>query len=183
MVDLILIIGKYLILISLIICIYGTYTFIISPYIIYKKYKNHPNIKVNDKFNPLLGDTKMFFEDMKNGSVFYHSYRFYSNLIKEKDITLFFLGVNPLFQMRTPKAIKELEKLIPSKVDREADKIGFSKFNSKGFSHIKSTATYLERKKTYMRLLSIHSSSKYIPNILLSVKANVDNWELGKNYN
>ena len=183
MIDLLLSIIKYLILLFLLSIAYYVYTSIISPYLLYRKYKNHPNVKVGDRFNPIVGDSLMFLDDVNNGRVFYHSLRKYSNQIKDKDVVLFYLGMNPYFKMRTPKAIKELEKLIPTKVDREPDKIGFGKLNGKAFGLIKSTKSYLDRKKTYMKLLSLNSSSKYIPNMLSTLKTNFENWKIGEKHN
>ena len=159
------------------------YTGIISPYLLYRKYKNHPNVKVGDRFLPIIGDSLMFMDDIYKGRVFYYSLRKYCNEIKEEDVMLFFLGMEPYFRIRTPKAIRELEKLIPTKVDRESDKIGFGKMNAKGFGHVKSTQSYLDRKKTYMKLLSLNSSSKYIPNMLSSIKTISDSWKIGDKIN
>ena len=183
MIEVIVSMGKYLILLSVLLKTYYVYTYIISPYLLYRKYKNHPNVKVGDRFNPFAGDSLMYLDDVKNGSVFYHSLRKYCNQMKDNDVVLFFSGMKPYFKVRTPKAIKELEKLIPTKVDREPDKIGFGKLNGKAFGLIKSTKSYLDRKKTYMKLLSLNSSSKYIPNMLSTLKTNFENWKIGEKYN
>ena len=143
--SMILTMSQYFVLLFVLLIAYYIYTCIISPYLLYRKYKNHPNVKVEDKFYPIIGDCLPAWDDMNNGRVFYHSLRKHYTQLKE-DVVLYFLGMNPYFKMRTPQAIKELEKLIPTKVDREPDKIGFGKINAKGFGFIQSTKSCLDRK-------------------------------------
>ena len=183
MIEMIVSMGKYLILLIVVSIAYYVYTYIISPYLLYRKYKNHPNVKVGDRFNPFAGDSLMYLDDVKNGSVFYHSLRKYCNQMKDNDVVLFFSGMKPYFKVRTPKAIKELEKLIPTKADRVPDFTGVGKLNTKGFAHLKSTKLHVERKKTYMKLLSLNSSSKYIPNMLSTIETILENWKIGVRYN
>ena len=52
-----------------------------------------------------------------------------------------------------------------------------------GFSKMKTNENFLERKKNYLRLLSLNSSSKFIPDMLSRTKNRVNTFEVGKKYN
>ena len=89
----------------------------------------------------------------------------------------------PAFRIRSPQAIKEFEKMIPSKIDRNKDLKGFNKMALDGFGNNRSNADYLKRRKTYLKLLSLNTSSKYIPDIHFRLKNHLSKWEVGKKYN
>ena len=47
----------------------------------------------------------------------------------------------------------------------------------------KALSPALIENKTYIKLLSLNSSSKYIPSMLSTLKTNLDNWETDQKYN
>ena len=85
--------------------------------------------------------------------------------------------------MRSPQAIKEFDSMIPSKIDRNRDLKGINKMALEGFINLRSNANYLQRKKTYLKLLSINSSSKYIPDMHFRLQKQLSKWKVGEKYN
>ena len=120
--------------------IYYAYQCVVVPYIVYLKYKHHPRVQVADKFIPIIGNAKMKQDDVNNGSVSYHTYRKYCGTVKHKDIILYFDYFYPIFRLRSPQAIQDFEKLVPGKIDREPEWLGYGKFNTGGFEFIRSSS-------------------------------------------
>ena len=169
-------------LIAIILAMY-VFKCIIRPYIAYLKYKNHPKVHVFGKFNLVYGESIMNIRDSKRKKAAYHTYRKGLSKIKNKDIILYFEGYNPIFRMRSPQAIQQLQNLIPDKVDREPELLGFGKFNLKGMEYARSISEQaISRKKTYIRLLALNSPSKHILSILSSLKNNMNTWKVNQEY-
>ena len=99
------------------------YEFVYIPYryrAIYGKYKN---VKMTDKFYPFLGDIRLVMQNEQNNESKFHHF-FEESLQNEgKDIRLFNLGSKTALEVISTKAMDELEKLVPSKIDRD-DLIG-----------------------------------------------------------
>jgi hypothetical protein len=97
-----------------------------------RRYRKYPNIYVFEKSSVLAGDFLDHMDDVKAGKVFYDYMRHKSAEMCQKDIKLQFYSSTPAFKIVTPKAQKEFANLVPSKIDRYPDEIGFGKTSFEG---------------------------------------------------
>ena len=149
----------------------------------YSKYKKYPNVYTGKQFAPIVGDFRTFIDSAKDGKIFYYNLREELSRAKGCDLALLVYGINPEFKLLSPQAIKEYKDLYLTKIDRSINKTGLGKMSPKGFSKMKTNENFLERKKNYLRLLSLNSSSKFIPDMLSRTKNRVNTFEVGKKYN
>ena len=90
-----------------------------------------------------------------------------------------FQGVQPRFKVVSQKAHNELSDLIPEKIDRSKDIHGFGKTCMTAFAQIQTTQNHTKRKKAFMKLLSLNSSSRYIPDIISCLDKISGEWKEG----
>ena len=145
--------------------IYKIYEFIYLPWRIRRKYKNWPNVAMTEKFYPMLGDIVIIVQNEKENK---HKMIHYVELaLKDKDYDLNITQMGDLTQIDvlSPKALTELEKLIPEKIDRHHNGDGFPLGNILPRSLVvtESTQEWLERRSEESRILGINCISQHIP--------------------
>ena len=93
-----------------------------------------------------------------------------------------FQGNLPTFRMISSECHQQFSDIIPHQVDRYADFFGFGKLSLTGFSQEKATEKNKMRKKRFMKLLSLNSSSRYIPTFIDNLEKISSNWHKGQTY-
>ena len=173
---------KYVILVLTLMLIYFVYTGLVKPYLMYIKYKKYPNVYVGKKFIPISGYFTSFAESIKEGKIYYYKLREELSQAKGCDVAMLIYGTNPEFKIVSPQGIKEFEDLYVRKIDRILNFKGLGRMVTKSFDKFKTDEIYLEKRKIYVKLLSLNSSSKFIPDMVSRLKNRVSTFEVGKVY-
>lgn len=92
------------------------------------------------------------------------------------DMRLEFDGSDGNIKMLSYEAQKEVDHLIPSKIDRTPETRGFGKIFLKCFASIRSNSDTITRRKAFTKLLGLNSCSKYIPSMLMCIKNHTSGW-------
>ena len=165
----------------LIYTIYIIYYFIYLPWRIRRKYKNWPNVAMNEKFYPMLGDIAIIVQNEKENK---HRMRHYVELAlkdKDYDLNITQMGDATQIDVLSSKALTEFEKLVPEKIDRHHNGEGFIIGNiiPRSLVVTESTQEWLERRKEEIRAIGINRISQYIPLMI----ATTDEWAKKVNRN
>jgi len=149
------------------------YEFVYLPWKVRQKYKKYPNVGMAEKYHPMLGDIVII---NKNEQENKFKMQHYIDDVKSKpdtDIYISQFGPVTLYEICSPKAFDEFERLVPEKIDRndqEGTPIGY--IAPRSFGVIESTANWNERRKFILKAIGINYASKYIPLMIETV----DKW-------
>lgn len=157
---------------------YFAYKILIKVYLLRKRYEKYPNVYVDKVFKPLMGEFYHYAEQVKNDRVFYYHSITRAEVLKDYDIRFSNEGMIPCLKMVSPEAIRQFTELQPSKIDRQREDRGIGKAMPKGFLHIRSDKKFVDRRKQFLTLLSLNSSSKYIPGIIKNVENISSHWKV-----
>ena len=154
---------------------YGLYLLnwlILTPLRKREFYKKYPNVKMSEKFYPLVGDIASWSKNLAKGlGVFHH----YTKEVAENpkiDFRLLQLGERSILEVSSPKALDQMEKLIPEKIDRgEPKNTVIDHMMPTAFVTSRTIDTMNKRKKSIIGFLGINRVSTYIPKMLESVDA------------
>ena len=127
--DFIALVLKYLIYALTGLLVYYLYNFIISPLMVRRHYSKYPNVYIT-QFVPFFGDFWHYVKNIKKGNVYYAHLRHEAKeLMSPKyDFKLFFEGKIPVLHTVSTQARKEMQALMPTKIDRYPLFKGFNKF-------------------------------------------------------
>ena len=143
---------------------YKAYEFVYLPWKVRQKYKIFPNVAMEKKFVPVLGDIKRIEEYVKENK--YKLQHFIDIPIEHPDNDFYInqLGPYTIFEVVSTKSQDEFEQLIPIKIDRH-NCIGFplSNMGAGAFPLIESNKNWNERRTTVMKTIGINQASKFIP--------------------
>ena len=182
MIDLLWTLGKYVLFSLVGLLTYLVYTVIVQPYLFRRKYKKYPNVYVSDDYYPLTGNFIEMIRDVNAGKVYYQHIRDQGNTICKNDLKLEYKGSQAIFKVVSSKAHHEFSELVPQKIDRQAEFHSFGKLSTTSFAQISTTKNQQKRRKAYIKLLSLNSSSKYIPGFIDCLKSITREWKVGESY-
>ena len=175
---------KYVALILVLYVLYLVNWLVITPYRTRQFFKKYSNIKMTDKFYPLIGDIALWTENMKNGYGIFHHYIKEVAENPDTDFRLLQLGERVILDVASTKAMDELEKQIPSKIDRgEPKHTATEHIMTASFPLLRSTEDMNKRKKATIDFLGINRASRHIPNMINSVDAYVESLKPGQEVN
>jgi cytochrome P450 len=160
------------------------YTLIISPLLTRRYYSHYRNIFITGKFIPIYGDFYHFINDIREGKVYYDHWKKMSGQLmrKEFDFKLFYEGKIPVLHTVSTQSRKEMQALMPSKIDRYPLFKGFNKFLLNSCVTTRSTKDWMDRLQCFLQELSMNSSSKYIPHMIKAIQHIMGKWQEGKEY-
>jgi cytochrome P450 len=99
---------------------------------------------------------------MNNGKVHYHHFKEDNTRFEGCDMRAKLMGITPLIQILSHKALREFVSFQPVKIDRVINIAGFAKMAYKGFAFHTSTNAIQERRKGLTKLLGLNNASRYI---------------------
>ena len=117
---------KYCLLIIAAYLIYLVYNIIVKPYLLWRKFKQYPNVLTSPSFIPFLGDFKGHIDSMNKGKVHYAHIVDAANETKEYDLWAKFEGVLLHICMISNKSVEEFCKLQGTKIDKAKTGRGIS---------------------------------------------------------
>ena len=137
-------------------------------------YKQFPNVTMNEKFIPVLGDIANIAKNEKENRF---RLRYFIDLaLQNKDYDIFIqqLGQVTIVDILSIEGLVEFEKFIPDKIDRHDHGGGFPMGNiiPGSLALNESTKECIERRKEAIKVLGINYISQYIPLMIKSV----DDW-------
>ena len=111
-------ITKYVLFVLIAYMVYFTYEFIVKPFMYRKMYQKYPNVKIADKFIPVLGDTAYAIQNVRSNR--HMVWEHIKNGVENPDCDIKFITRGPeiRYLMTSPEAIKQFINLIPAKIDR-----------------------------------------------------------------
>lgn len=170
LVSLIFTVTKYILLAFIIYAAYTVNWLILTPYRKRQYYKKYPNVKMTEKFYPLVGDIANWNENVAKGQgVMYHYIKEVAEN-PETDFRLFQLGERIILDVVSFRAMDEFDKHVPHKIDRfEPPYTVVGNMFPKSFVLSKGNDYVNKRKKATIDFLEINRASKYIPKIIDSV--------------
>ena len=124
-VDWVIFAAKIFILLFVVYILMSAYRLIYQPWKIRNKYKQYANVAMNKTFNLISGDLT---DIMKNESQNKNRMQNYIELAlqnKELDFYVTQFGPWTIFDVLSAQALNEMERLIPSKIDRHDHQGGF----------------------------------------------------------
>lgn len=128
---------------------------------------------MTEKYYPLIGDILLINKNEKENK--FKLQHYVDNAISkpETDIYISQFGSLTLYNMCSPQAFDEFERLVPEKIDRDDQKDGPTEtVVPLSFALIESTANWNERRKFILKVIGINYASKYIPLMIETV----DKW-------
>ena len=182
MLDLVWTLCSYVLYCLLGLALYMVFTVVIQPYLMRRHYRKYSNVHISDEYLPIMGNFIEIMGSIKNGFVYYHHLRTNNSDICKKDMRLDYEASEPVFKMVSHQAHQGLSDLIPSKIDRYPDNLGFGKMTLTAFSQVKTVPQQKKRRAAFMKLLSLNSSSRYIPDFIDCMKDITKEWKNGESY-
>lgn len=177
MIDIVLYILKYILYFVIAFLIYFIYYHVYKPYSQRQYYKKYPNIFFVGDHIPILGDIVFFAKDVNEGRCYYDHQRAAVERIQDNhDFWFEQEGARINLKAISPKAWQEMEQLIPAKVDRLPELIGFGKVLRNSFISERSTTHQMNRRKTFVNSLSTNECSKYIPTMVKVAEERMDSF-------
>ena len=158
------------------------YTYGIYPYWFRWKYRKYPNVHLRKWHFPLLGDYIQYIRDVESGKVHYDHLKQNHEELSQYDIRIEFEGSEPIFKITSPEAHRQFDELHPHKIDRVLEDLGFGKLCLDAFFNIRCTKDFKHRRQVFMKLMTLNSSSKYIPTMIDCFKKISSTWIQGKSY-
>ena len=158
---------KYTALALVIYVLYLINWLVITPFRTRQYYKKYSNIKMSDKFYPLVGDIAIWAENMKKGLGVFHHYIKEVEDNPDTDFRLLQLGERVILDVASAKAMDEFDKFVPDKIDRgEPEHTAMQHIMPTAFPLLRATSKTNKRKKATIEYLGINRASKYIPNMI-----------------
>ena len=184
LISLILTLAKYLLILLVTYILYLFYWLIYSPYRERQYFKKYPNVKMSEKFHPLIGDIALWIENCTKGlGAFNHYINEVANS-RNVDIRFVQIGERGVVDIVSTKAMDEVEKLVPEKIDRgEPEHTAIWNLIPTSFTNTRSTEHTNKRKKAAIEYLGINRASKLIPIILKTVDTYIDTMKEEKDVN
>mmetsp|Transcript_40011 Transcript_40011/g.39609 ORF Transcript_40011/g.39609 Transcript_40011/m.39609 type:complete len:291 (-) Transcript_40011:777-1649(-) len=168
---------KYFLVSILILLLYFSYTTIIQPYFMRRRYKRYPNVALSPNFIPVLGEIKICMDNMSQGRFIFEHYE-KAALEKGKDLMLIFSGDLPQFLLFSVKAHDEFLKLFPKKLDRnDYFRDTILKISSGSMDQMRTTSLQKKIKKELMSSLGLNTLSKKIPEIIQILQQHLASWQ------
>ena len=158
------------------------YRCFVHPYYIRWKYRRYPNVKMSKWHFPIFGDFINYQRDIDQGKVYYYHLKDDSEELSNCDIRLEILGSKHAFKIVSQEAHRQFDELHPDKIDRICEKLGAGKIFPNAFGNIRCTKSFTERRTLFMKVLSLNSSSRYIPAMLKCCEEVVNKWKVGGTY-
>ncbi|CAI2362619.1 unnamed protein product [Moneuplotes crassus] len=146
---------------------YMVYVLLVYPYFCWRRYKKYSNVYTTEEFIPVLGDLKCINDDLNQGRVHYYEKMQKATEMKGKDLRMKFEGYSPLILIQSIKALEEFARLVPSKIDRFNTGRGLSKVLIGTFLFERSIKRTMMRRKILTSFLSLNSSSRHIPVMMI----------------
>jgi hypothetical protein len=182
MLDLLKPILKYISFFAIGLMVYWVYTYIVKPLRKRAYYSKYPNVKMSEKFVPVHGDFNKYLTSFKQGKPYYTHYKHEAHETMNYDMYLFDGLNDDVLKILSHRAKKEMQALIPSKIDRSGLNRSFLKIILNSCISKRSTKDVMGRLKLFTQELSMNSSSKYIPTMIKAVKSVMSRWREGETY-
>ena len=156
---------------------------VVSLWYIYKKlsfyyyYSKHDNVYITKSLSLLKGDRQMSLQwETENKYRFWH-------LMQVKldnpnwDIRVTYSGSQPLFLIYSAKAWEEFHKLVPTKIDRQANHLKhFGRITRGGIEQIRSSKSWKQRRDLLMKTMAVNFSTRYIHSMVESFEQISKSW-------
>ena len=157
------------------------YDFVYKPWRNRVRFGKHKNVAMVDKFYPFLGDLAVINsnEEQKNSKFSHYIRESLSN--KGYDLRLNQMGPETIIDVCSIRALDEMEKLIPSKIDRSAQiglPIGNLLDGCLGVTY--SDENWKSRRKEMTKTIGINFCSKYIPMMIKTIDKVLQSCPLNK---
>ena len=159
---------------------YLLWRFVIRPWKIQRFYRKYKNVDVPKSLNYPSGDLVEIYKCIDNGRF---TFQYLTDTDAAKyDIRLGHFGELIQFEIISPKACDELDKLIPDKIDRYDGKFGiqFVRVFGNTVALKRSDDYYLKVRNTFTKLFGFNHASSYIPIIIDIISEQVDSWKTGQ---
>lgn len=160
---------------------YYFWDFVVSPLMKKRYFEKFPNVMVSKTFIPLFGDFYYFVDNINKGKAYYDHIRQEAKELMNYDLRVNFEGNSVAVKAVSLKARKEVQALIPTKIDRFPFYQGFARIILNSCIMKRSTKDNMERLKLFINELSMKSSSKYIPTMVLAIQKVMKNWKKNGN--
>ena len=167
----------------LLIALYAFYTYILAPFIAIRKYRKYPNVYVNQKFIPLVGEGMLYREDIQNKRASYYHQIEIAGKAKGIDLKLAIVGDKTFIYLISNKALQEFQNLTPKYIDRNNFSRGpMGKLFADSFVHDRSNEKWKKRRDTFLKEIGINFSSRFIPMMIEETAEKSNKWQKGQTY-
>ena len=166
MIDVIYTVGRTLIYVLASLFALFLYRCLLYPYYLRWKYSKYPNVKMSKWHFPIFGEYVNCQRNIDQGKVYYNSLKTDAAELSQCDVRLEFQGSTCLVKIVSQEAHRQFDELHPVKIDRVPENTGFGKIFARAFGNIRCTKSFIERRTLFMKVLSLNSSSRYIPAML-----------------
>jgi cytochrome P450 len=163
--------------------IYLVYQFVINPWLYQRRYRRYPNVYVPEKLNAPAGDIKEMQESVAAGRF---RFEYLTKVDAAKyDIRLAHFGKSVVFEIISPKALEQFEKLVPRKIDRLSGPqvTQFYPVFGNCSALLRTGKVYKTHRAVFLKLLGFNFASKYIPSMIDIIDEKVHTWQNGQNVN
>nr|AOQ25838.1 CYP5680A1 protein [Moneuplotes crassus] len=138
----------------------------LHPYLFKRKYKKYPNVYVDPEYKLMMGEIDTYLKNQAQNKVFYSHRKEVAQFMNKYDLSVSLEGIYTGIKVVSPQAMKEFLDLQPGKIDRQPETRGIGQVVPRALMNIRATAEFKEKRKQYLSLLSLNSSSKYLPYML-----------------
>ena len=175
---------KYTLLALFLYVLYLIFWLIYCPYKNRQYFMKYSNVKVSDKFYPMLGDIAVWNKntEQKLPSFHHHVQEVLEN--PETDFRFMQLGERGILECVSSRAMDEIQKLMPNMVDRtEPKNTPVTNMMPGTYVNLRSTPHNMKRKKAMIDYLGINKASRYIPILIEAVDTHIESLETGQEVN
>ncbi|CAI2366518.1 unnamed protein product [Moneuplotes crassus] len=155
---------------------------IAMPLLVRWKYKRYPNVKFSPSATLFKGDHAHVEKNVGDDKFAYWHYAEYALSDSKPDIYIKFIGPTPMFMMFSLKALTEMKKLQPNKIDR--DNVFIDKLIGKIFygsvAQSPSNAHWKLRRQSAMKAMGMNFASGYIQKLVQCMEEVASQWREGK---
>jgi cytochrome P450 len=158
--------------------------FLVIPYFIRSKYRKYKNVAQSEDFQFMKGDLVDVERNTLQNKYRYWHYAEASAQKDHPDIYIKFLGNKPMYLMFSVQAVAEMNKLQPTKIDRDEYFLNLfiGKIFRNSFAQKLSDNNWKDRRNTSMKTLGINFASRYIQTLIGILDEEVKTWKVGSEF-
>ncbi|CAI2366752.1 unnamed protein product [Moneuplotes crassus] len=168
-------------LLVLLVALYLVNKIVVAPTLFRMKYRRYPNVQMSSEATLFKGDHALVEKNVANnafGMWYYYEIALSDN---KPDLYVKFIGPEPMFVIYSTKALAQLKKLTPSKIDR--DETFANKFLGKifptSFTQAESGDNWRARRNSLMKAMGLNYASGYIQKLLSCMEQVASQWKPG----
>ena len=157
------------------------YEYIYMPMKYRFRYSKYKNVYMTKKFVPLLADISLILQNDKDNKSKFHYFIDESLENNKHDLRLAIVGSSIFIYICSIKALDEVEKLMPLKIDRDEEKqLPLEDVIGGSFALCRSDEKWAQRRKEMSKLIGINSCSKHIPLMIETMDKHIDACPIGQ---